>query len=347
MTGVLGRGKSLALSFNMGCIMELPTLRYESPDKYYGVRDNCELFDTNIDGWRIYERCRPDHLEMLGLLPEGVCCYSIVLETDVSTQEQLQARHQDVFKLTDDLDRVWTYVAGYPLKATDHRSEVGEGPERWHTNYKDVDMAIERAYSHSRFIIGGDWSIEPMRSIRLPTWPLKRALNILEQYRNAQVETHALIELHYQSLTARNTDSRLLFLAKALELGQSLLPGDDRPSKQKQLPDEVTRELDQSLSKLWKIANGRYETRHIVQSRQNPKSVRWNNFPGEQIFRWFRCLLKKLSASSYPSAAKPEPVELHPKLTPKERCSFIHDADLIIRGVVARQFGIEPLILKL
>jgi hypothetical protein len=303
----------------MGSIMESYTLRYESPKKYYGVLTDCELFGTQDGEWRIYEHCGPDRPEMLGL-PAEVCCYSVVLEAEVSTQEQLQARQQDVLELTRDLDRVWTYAAGSPFSATPHPTLLlNKGPERWYTNYKDVDRAIERARSLSPFVIEGEWSIEPRQWIQMPVWPLKRALNILEPYRSALVETYALIELHYQSLTSRNTNRRLLILAKSLDLVESLLPGPKRASdkkqlrafKQKQLPDEVTRELEHgqhTLHWLFGIANSKRETRHTV----NEKAA-----------------------------------SLLPEITTPERRSFFHDADLIIRGVVARQFGIEPLILKL
>ncbi len=36
---------------------------------------------------------------------------------------------------------------------------------------------------------------------------------------------------------------------------------------------------------------------------QNPQSARRNNFPGEQISRWFQFLSENLSASNYPGAA--------------------------------------------
>ena len=153
------------------------TLRYESPEKYYGAPTDCELWGTTVDSWDVYERCCSGRPEMLGL-PAGVCCYSVVLERDVSTQEQLRTCQRDVLTLTDELDRVWTYAAGYPLKAMLHPTlQLIEGPERWHTNYKDVDRAIEHARSHSCFVIEGDWSIEPRQWIQMPVWPLKRALN--------------------------------------------------------------------------------------------------------------------------------------------------------------------------
>jgi hypothetical protein len=222
--------------------------------------------------------------------------------------------------LTDELDRVWTYAAGYPLKAMLHPTlQLIEGPERWHTNYKDVDRAIEHARSHSRFVIEGDWSIEPRQWIQMPVWPLKRALNILEQYRSTGIATHFLIELHYQSLTSRDTNSQLLFLVKTPELVESLLPGPKQKSdkkqiralKQKQLPDEITRELEHgqdTLHWLFDIANNRRETRHIGHN--------------------------------------PETASLLPEITTAERRSFFHDADLLIRGVVARQLGHEPMIVK-
>jgi hypothetical protein len=298
--------------------MESHTLRYTSPEKYYKVLNDCELFDTTIGGWRIYERCR---LETSFGLSAGVYYYALVLETDVSTLEQLRTRQHDVLKLTDELDRVWTYAGGYPFKATLHPTllpvEFG-GPERWYSNYKDVDRAIEQARSHSQsnYIIEGDWSMEPMKPIPLPTWPLKRALDILEQYRSAQVETQDLIESHYQSLISRNTNSRLLFLAKSLDLVESLLPGPKRAHndkqrrafKQKQLPEEITRKLEHgqdTLHWLFYIANNRRETRHTV----NKKAA---------------SLLQEFTAA--------------------ERRSFFYNAGLIFRGVVARQLGIEPLI---
>src|SRR6266568_3689456 len=45
-------------------------------------------------------------------------------------------------------------------------------------------------------------------------------------------------------------------------------------------------------------------TAYDLSYQQNPQSARRNNFPGEQISRWFQLLSENLFASNYPGAAK-------------------------------------------
>ncbi len=56
-----------------------------------------------------------------------------------------------------------------------------------------------------------------------------------------------------------------------------------------------------STSNAVERGNRRYRK---MQKKQNPQSARRNNFPGEQISRWFQLLSENLFASNYPGAAK-------------------------------------------
>src|SRR6266568_2024091 len=55
-----------------------------------------------------------------------------------------------------------------------------------------------------------------------------------------------------------------------------------------------------STSNAVERGNRRYRK---MQKKQNPQSARRNNFPGEQISRWFQLLSENLFASNYPGAA--------------------------------------------
>lgn len=121
------------------------------------------------------------------------------------------------------------------------------------------------------------------------------------KYLAASDPVHSLIEHHYDSQIASDSHSRLFSLAKGLEIVRAMLPGKSDQQKQSALDSEVVSYLKIGLRDLFIIANNRREVRHIVK--------------------------------------KPSSTELHPKLTPQESDAFLHDADVIIRCVVAKELG--------
>jgi hypothetical protein len=137
-------------------------------------------------------------------------------------------------------------------------------------------------------------------------WPLQHALTALAAYRTADEPTRTLVDLHFEGMMNFGSQPGLVLFAKALELCRALLPGREDIRKQAALPSEVTRALRRSLHWLFGIANQRVEVRHVV---------------------------KNATAA-----------QLHPRLSVEERRDFNHDADAVIRGVIALRLGLQPAI---
>jgi hypothetical protein len=144
-------------------------------------------------------------------------------------------------------------------------------------------------------------------SITLPYMPLRNALSAVPAYRTANAVTRKLLGLHAEAMAQPGTDSGLFLLAKALELARVMLPGRDDKARQAVLPLDARTSLRRSLHWLYGIANDRLEIRHVVS-----KSTK----------------------------------SLLPQLNQAERADFLHDADLVIRGVVDRELGIPVIVLK-
>ena len=144
-------------------------------------------------------------------------------------------------------------------------------------------------------------------SLELPFMPLQRALAAVQAYHVASENVRVLMGLHFEALDQPGTQSGLFLLAKALELARGMLPGRDNKQRQAALPPDVRAELRQSLHWLYGIANHRLEIRHVIDKKN-------------------RSLLPRLSA--------------------EERKDFVHDADIVIRGVIERELGIEAALVR-
>ena len=141
-------------------------------------------------------------------------------------------------------------------------------------------------------------------SLSLPFMPLGPALSAVQQYHQTNDTIRTLIDLHLEAIEQRGTQSGLFLFAKALELVRYILPGRDDAKRQAALPPESRNLLKQPLHWLFGIANERFEIRHIVtRQKQNPG--------------------------------------LLPRLTQSERQDFLHDSDLVIRGVIQLELGIN------
>jgi hypothetical protein len=131
----------------------------------------------------------------------------------------------------------------------------------------------------------------------LPRLPLETVLRGRERFLTASDTIHSLIEHHYDAQTARDSYAKLFSLAKGLEIVRAMLPGNSDKAKESGLNSEVAKSLKLAFHDLFNIANNRREIRHTM---KDPKSK-----------------------------------ALHPKMSQHERDSFSHDADVIMRAVVA------------
>jgi len=105
------------------------------------------------------------------------------------------------------------------------------------------------------------------------------------------------------------TESALFLFAKALELARVMLPGHDDKARQAALPLDARGSLRRSLHWLYEIANKRLGIRHVVGGNRKKKS-------------------------------------LLPALTQSEHADFLHDSDLVIRGVVERELIIPVIVVN-
>jgi hypothetical protein len=134
----------------------------------------------------------------------------------------------------------------------------------------------------------------------MPYMPLRNALSAARSYLTANENTRLLLDFHSQALALPGSQPGLFLFAKGLELARLMLPGRDDKTRENALPLKVRDSLRQSLHWLYGIANLRLEIRHVVSKKHN----------------------------------------LLPRLSQSECADFLHDADLVIRGVVEMELGI-------
>jgi hypothetical protein len=199
-------------------------------------------------------------------LPDGSVEYSVIIETDVSTPDEIWAKQNAAYELADDLNRVWTYACGQPLNVARLGLVEMNAPPAWTTNATEVEEKLHAAISG----LTGHVSIQTRYWTYYSELPLAKALDVWESYRTASDVIRTLIELHYSALTSERSEARFFFFAKALELVQAILPGRRNEQKQTSLPTDITNELDQSLHWLFDMANHRSDVRHVVQDKMGP-----------------------------------------------------------------------------
>jgi hypothetical protein len=202
-------------------------------------------------------------------LPDRSVQYSVVIETDVSTPEEIWAKRDAAYELADDLNRIWIYVCGEPLNAPRLGLVEMNAPPAWTTNAKEVEEELHASISR----ITCDLSIQTRYHTYCPELPLAKALEVWESYRTGSDVIRTLIELHYSALTSERSQARYFFFAKALEIVQALLPGQRNEQKQNLLPADITNDLDQSLHWLFSMANNRSDVRHVFRIRTSPRLI--------------------------------------------------------------------------
>lgn len=225
--------------------------------------------------------------------------YGLVMEAQVSSQDELRECRDEALGLAGDLNKVWPYAAGVPLFPPRTSMRVSREPLGWGSNGDQLEEVLPGA----RFKINigptvGEFGIE------LPFMPLQRALEVLRAYRATDPLTLSLLRMHFQAMENAKGDLELFLLAKLLELVAALLPGRTMAQKQSVLGADYVQLLRHSMNWLAQISNTRLDLRHAVASK-DPTTV------------------------------------LHPKLTSEERQDFVHDADIVVRAVVALRLGID------
>lgn len=273
-------------------------LQYWCKPRIYVLPEDGRPYDGQVDGFRVYETVEP--CDDSGA-PEDAVSYRIVAEKEVSSRDEALSVGGVVFDLAADLDRLWIYVTGEPLFYLRTSLEIVDAPDHWESNYNEVHDALYREEPGPTLL--GETKISQTSWRGFPYYPLEKALRLRPALENADDRLSHLVTLHHEALTTRGVHARLLMFAKAIELVDAMIDG-ARADKEDYLPKATGEDLRRRFKWLWKIANGRIDTRHVVAR---------------------------------------ETGELHPELTTEDREDFLHDADLVIRDVVCTRLGTDTL----
>lgn len=280
-----------------------PILRYESPAHHYATPPPNAEPHTVPLG---QITIRESFESDPGKVPPGEGRYRLIAEAKVESVDQLDEIGRSIHQIADELDRCWIYSAGTPLTG-EHLGSFGivHTPDGWTSNVLEIGAAL-RGEPYLNLELGANTVLLGMPALR--HFPLRHALYVRERFLTAEPGIRSLIEFHYLAKKQLvNSDARLFLLAKGLEIARAMLPGRTDPERQSSLPTRFIERLrlPDSLHDLFDLANHRRDIRHAV---RNPRGV-----------------------------------ELHQRLTHEERADFDHDADIILRGVVSREFNLKPI----
>jgi len=283
--------------------VESETFVLTSKPHLYVIRTTKEPYEEAVDGLMIRELFEPVHDDTL---PDGIGNYSIVIEGVVTSESEIWTMSEKAHQLAEDLNRTWTYVCGHPINVARLGLTVRTAPPGWMT---DVPEIRERISAKRSGLTCGSIEIKTRYWVFCSDFPLRRALRVRESLLDASVIVRTLISLHHMALTSRESEVRLLLLAKALEIVRAILPGRRDQEKQRKLPYEIISELRRgSLDWLSEIANSRLDVRHAIRNKNGPK--------------------------------------LHRRISKEERKDFEHDANLVICSVVCGELGQALVILR-
>ena len=276
------------------------TAFYKSEPRIYGVLNEPKEHMASIGLLSVRETFE---LNANDHIRPGLGSYEVVIEATVVDDREFFEFQGEAFSLAQCLDRLWTYATGMPL------SVLYQGRSIYAYEY----LQPPKGWTSNLNEVNDQLKAKAERSISvvgstnimwqwLPRLPLATVLSGREQLLTTSDPIHSLIEHHYDALTATDFRSKLFSLAKGLEIVRAMLPGKTDKAKASTINSEVAKSLRLGFGDLFNIANNRREIRHII---KDPKSK-----------------------------------ALHPKMSQHEKDSFSHDADVIIRAVVANELDI-------
>ena len=222
-------------------------------------------FETRPRPFKVPRRAR-SHREQVGSLlvcerrrRSASSPYIIRFEGPVHIREDVDRILSEALTLAQELDHIWTYVAGVPLFPTVTTLTIPNAPLGWVSNIDQVKTRLPVTRAHLARL-----RVRSTYLVTLPHFPLKPALVAARALRSADEVTRFLVDLHVASLRESTPSSSMVFLAKALELVRALLPGRTDAARQQQLPSAAQIQLRRSLHWLYEVANRRVEVRHVV-----------------------------------------------------------------------------------
>jgi hypothetical protein len=276
------------------------TLFYECSPRPFFVPARLRGYRGRVGGLDVIE-----HRHRSNVLP-----YGLRMECQVNTEQEAACSHTEALQLARDLNIVWAYVAAVPLFPKRIMLQLSGAPDGWRTNFKKLKstrpikprsaLAISSSPGPAVAFRMSIKIIQGKYKVLLPYMPLQPALVAVQAYRTANENMRFLMNLHFGAIDQLGTESQLFLFAKALDLVRRVM-----------LPGRSVQQKESALP---------HDVRAALSQSLNWLGAMSNN---------------RLETRHVASDGK-----LLPKLSPTERRDFVHDADLVIRGVVERELGI-------
>jgi len=115
---------------------------------------------------------------------------------------------------------------------------------------------------HGKVSISGDNSW-----ISFDQFPLEHACKALSKYDGLNEAERYLIDLQHLYLTTNSRPRPIFLLAKAIEIVESLVPGNSRKDKSRYIDNLLGKNVSMDLGELLKIANTSREIRHAIRRK--------------------------------------------------------------------------------
>lgn len=238
--------------------------------------------------------------------------YGLRMECQVDTKQDAARCHTEALQLALDLNIVWAYVAVVPLFPKRIMLRLAESPDGWRTNFKKL-KSTRPTKPRSALAISPSPvpAVALSMSIKIKPGKYKVVLPYMPLQR-------ALVALR----AYRNASENMRFLMNLHFAAIDQLGTD---------------------TQLFLFAKALDLARDMLPGHDNPKkeSALPVGVRAElvQSLNW----LGEMSNNRLETRHVASKGKLLPQLSPTERRDYIHDADLVIRGVVERKLGIEAI----
>jgi hypothetical protein len=235
--------------------------------------------------------------------------YGLRMECQVTTKEQAKRCDTEARQLAQDLNIVWAYVALVTLFPKRIMIRLSESPNGWRTNFKKL-KSLRPVKPRSSTAISGP-----------PGPPVGFTVNIkINPGKYKVVLPYMPLQLGLAAVEAYRTANQATRFLMNLHFGA----------------------IDQlgAGSQLFLFAKALELARVMLPGRTDPQKEAALS-PGvraalHQSFHWlFDIANNRLEIRHVARGGS-----LLPKLSPTESADFVHDADVVIRGVVERELGI-------
>ena len=278
-------------------------LSFESPELRLRVMEPDSPGQATVRRWSLSEQFTAGAYTRRDL---AYGSYRLILHRAVNSTDDVWELHYEGVQLIDDLELVWAFATGLPLRSTGFGVSVRNitPPTGWRTNAREIDMDLQAATQE--FVVEDrSHSVHWRTGVRFPLATVTKAVLA---YETTDPVTRALIRFHYEGCMSATSDGPYFLFAKALDIVRKLLPGQNDNEKEKALDAEVRRTLHHDFHWLFGIANERLETRHPIE--------------------------------------RGAPATLHPPIASEEAFAFLRDADTLIRAIVCDRLGLEMILIN-